>query len=180
MPWYAFHPKAVRGAMVIDQPIAGVDPWDKIKVDPSLWHFGFHAAPGLAEKRVAGREAIYLEYFLRSAIVNPQSVSDDDIARYPRAYARPGRLAAAMNMYRAFPEDEKFGRERRGPLAGPITLVGGGAREKGFGSVLPAFAKGLRAAGARSVNVEVIAGSGHYVIEENPDEMAALIQRYAS
>ena len=170
------HPDAVRGAMILDVPIVGVDPWDKIKVDPALWHFGFHGAPGLAEQLLAGREAIYFDYFLRNSVADPNSISDEDIARYASAYSLPGRMAAAMNMYRA-KGGEKFGKEQRGPLNVPLVLVGG---DRGFGPLLPEIAKGLKEAGAQSVAVETIAQSGHYLIDEKPAEVAALIERYAS
>ncbi len=174
------HPQDVRGVMILDVPIPGVDPWDEIKVNPGLWHFGFHAAPGLAEQLLAGREAIYLDYFLRSSVADPKSISDEDVERYACAYSRPGRMAAAMGMYRVFEEDERFGEEQRGPLDVPIALVGGAAPDKGFGPLLPAVEKGLEAAGGRSVAVETIDGSGHYVVDEKPGEVAALIERYAS
>ena len=170
------HPDAVRGAMILSTPIAGIDPWDKFKVDSKLWHFGFHGVPGLAEKLLNGREALYIGHFMRGATADPKSISDEDIARYARAYSAPGRMAAAMGMYRAFDKEEKFGKERRGPLAVPLTVVAGSA---GLATLLPAVAQGLRDAGARSVAVETVAGSGHYVIDEKPAEVAALIERYA-
>jgi pimeloyl-ACP methyl ester carboxylesterase len=61
-----------------------------------------------------------------------------------------------------------------------LVLVGGAVPRKGFGELLPAIAKGLKDAGARSVAVETIAGSGHYVVDEKPAEVAALIKRHAS
>ena len=171
------HPDAVRGAMILSTPIAGVDPWDRFKVDPKVWHFGFHGVPGLAEKILSGREAIYIGHFMRGAAVDPKSISDEDISRYARAYSAPGRMAAAMGTYRAFDKEEKFGKERRGPLAVPITLVAG---SPGLATLLPEIAQGLRDAGARSVAAETVAGSGHYVIDEKPAEVAALIERYGT
>jgi pimeloyl-ACP methyl ester carboxylesterase len=180
---YAFarlHPEAVRGAMVLDVPLAGVEPWDAIKVDPTLWHFGFHAAPGLAEQLLAGREAVYFDYFLRSAVADPRSIHDDDIERYACAYSAPGRMAAAMSMYRVTEADETFGEQQRGRLDVPIALVGGAAPNLGFGPILPTVAAGLQAAGVHTVTVETIAGSGHYVLDEKPSEVAGLIERYAA
>ena len=180
--WVAYalarlHPDAVRGAMILDVPVIGVDPWDKVVANPRLWHFGFHQAPGLAEQLVAGREAIYVGYFLRRAAANPQSVSDEDVARYARAYAGPGQFAAAMGMYRAFDKDEKFGREQRGPLDVPIVLAAVGGT---FAALLPAMANGLKGAGVRAVATEVVPDAGHYVLDERPAEVATLIERYAS
>ena len=117
--------------------------------------------PGLAEKLLAGREAIYFEYYIRRSAGDPKSISDEDIKRYARAYSGPGEMAAAMGMYRAIDDDEKFAKERRGPLNVPLTLVGGG---NSFGRLLTAMAKGLEDAGAKSVATETVAGSGHYLL----------------
>jgi pimeloyl-ACP methyl ester carboxylesterase len=179
--WVAYalarlHPDWVRGAMIIDVPIAGVDPWDEIKVNPELWHFGFHQAPGLAEKLLAGREKIYIEFFLRSSVADPKSVSDEDVERYACAYAQQGRIAAAMGMYRAFDANERFGQAARGLLEVPLVLVAG---DKSFGPRLPAIAKGLEVAGVRNLMIETISEAGHYPADEQPTATAALIERYA-
>jgi hypothetical protein len=84
------HPGSVRGAMILDVPIPGIEPWENVKVDPKLWHFGFHRAPGLAEKLLAKREAIYFGYFLRRTAADPNMISDQDVERYARAYSGPG------------------------------------------------------------------------------------------
>jgi hypothetical protein len=56
-----------------------------------------------------------------------------------------------------------------------IALVAG---DKSFGALLPAMAKRLEDAGARSVAVETIADSGHCPADGT--EVAALIERYVS
>jgi pimeloyl-ACP methyl ester carboxylesterase len=171
------HPDTVRGAMIIDVPLPGVDPWDTIKVDPRLWHFGFHRAPGIAEQLIAGREAIYFGYFMRRSAADPQSISDTDIDRYARAYSGPERLAAAMAMYRAFDADEMFGRSHHASLAVPVTLLGG---SNSFATQLPAMKLGLERVGVKRVAVETVAGAGHYVIDEQPLKVVALIERHAA
>jgi pimeloyl-ACP methyl ester carboxylesterase len=180
--WVAYaltrlHPRTARGAMILDVPIPGIEPWEKVKVDPRLWHFGFHRVPGLAEKLIAGRETIYFGYFLRRSAADPKSISDEDIERYARAYSSHGQMAAAMGMYRAIGKDEKFGGEHRGALDVPLALVAGG---NSFGALLPTMAKGLEDAGAQSVTVDTISGGGHYVLDTNSEEVAALIERYAA
>jgi pimeloyl-ACP methyl ester carboxylesterase len=171
------HPDAVRGVMIIDVPTPGVDPWDKIKVDPRLWHFGFHQAPGLAEKLLAGRESIYFAYFMRRSSPDQRSITDDTIDRYARAYSSPAQMSAAMAMYRAMNNNEEFGKAHRETLNVPLALIAGG---NSFGSRLPAMAQGLRDAGVVDVTSETVASAGHYVIDEKPNDVAALIERHAS
>lgn len=173
------HPQAVRGVMILDAAIAGIDPWDRIIADPDYWPIRFHQAPGLAEQLVAGQEVLYVRYLLRSFAADPGSIGDANVRRYARAYTGPGRFAAAMNMFRAIEENERFGRQNRGPLDVEFTLAGGAA-DKGMGPRLEAIARGLANAGVNLPLVYQIAGSGHYVIDERPADVAGLIDRQAS
>jgi pimeloyl-ACP methyl ester carboxylesterase len=45
---------------------------------------------------------------------------------------------------------------------------------------MPSIAAALRAHGCANVKVEVIKNSVHYVVEEQPDAVVELIERYAS
>jgi hypothetical protein len=51
MVTYAFvrrYPQATRGAMILDTPIPGIEGWDEIQGDPSVWHIRlckFRASP---------------------------------------------------------------------------------------------------------------------------------------
>jgi pimeloyl-ACP methyl ester carboxylesterase len=172
-------PRSVRGIMVLGMPVAGIDPWDKVKNDPASWHIRFHQAPGLAENLMADRETIYLGYFLRAHAANVAAIGDADIARYAAAYRKPGQMQAAMEMYRALPAAERFGQEQRGPLDVPIALAAGDAPGKGMAALLPEMVRGLEQAGASPVTNDRIAGAGHYVLDEAPGDVAALIERYA-
>jgi pimeloyl-ACP methyl ester carboxylesterase len=83
--------------------------------------------------------------------------------------------AAAVRSW-AFDANERFGQEHRGPLDVPIVLVAG---DKSFGTLMPDMVNGLRGAGVRSVTSETIAQSGHYLADEKPAEVTALIERHA-
>ncbi|MGH8773341.1 MAG: alpha/beta fold hydrolase [Burkholderiales bacterium] len=53
------YPKATRGVMILDSPLPGIELWEEVKSDPSVWHFRFHQTPDLPEKLLAGRQLIY-------------------------------------------------------------------------------------------------------------------------
>jgi pimeloyl-ACP methyl ester carboxylesterase len=59
----------------------------------------------------------------------------------------------------------------------PIVLAGGEHSQALFN---PTVAESLRAHGWRNVSVEVIANSGHQVIDEQPGAVADLLERYAA
>jgi len=173
---YAFvrrYAETCRGVMLLDAPVPGLGPWDAVKADPIIWHIHFQQTPDLPEQLIAGREAIYLRHFLDS-----DTFSDADLARYARAYAAPEHLRALLEIYRAFPANEKFNAAQRSAISVPLVLAPG--ENSPFEKLMPSFAEALRAHGCANVKMEVIKNSVHYVVDEQPDAVAELIERYAS
>ena len=166
------YPETCHGAMLIDVPVPGIGPWAAIKADPIAWHMNFHQTPDLPEQLLAGREAIYLHHFL-----DRDTFSNEDVARYVRAYAAPGHLHAMLEIYRAFPTNEKFNRAQRSAIGVPIVLAPG--EKSPFAKLMPSVASALRAHGCTNVTVEVVKNSAHYVADEQPETLTELIVRYA-
>jgi len=173
---YAFvrrYPETSRGVMLLDAPVPGLGPWDAVKANPITWHIHFQQTPDLPEQLIAGREAIYFRHFLDS-----DTFSDADATRYARAYAAPGHLRALLEIYRAFPANEKFNAAQRTAMSVPLVLAPG--ENSPFEKLMPSFAEALRDHGCANVKIEVIENSVHYVADEQPEAVAQLIERYAS
>jgi len=173
---YAFvrrFPEATRGAMILDVPLPGIEGWDEIQGDPSVWHVRFMQVPGLAEKLVTGRSADYLDYFFQFAKFNP-----NERAHSVEAYTSYAQLHAAFEMYRAFPANAKFNTSQTG--SNDVPLFFGAGESSPFAKLVAKFAKGIRANGCSHVETGLIQGAGHYVVEDQPNEVADLIERYAS
>ena len=172
---YAFarrYPETCRGVMLLDAPVPGLGPWDAVKTNPIIWHIHFQQTPDLPEQLIAGREAIYLRHFL-----DRDTFSDADVARYARAYAAPEHLRALLEIYRAFPANEKFNAAQRGATSVPLVLAPGA--NSPFEKLMPGFAEALRHHGCATVKIEVIENSAHYLADEQPEAVAQLIERYA-
>lgn len=170
------HPAGLRGVMLLDVPIPGLDPWDELKCSPDLWHFGFFQSTGLPELLLLGQEALFIREFLNRGLRQPSVVSDADAARYARAYTGAERLRAGLGFYRAFPAAEASNRAQTAPTDLPIVVVGS---DGGFAPLLPKLREALKAHGWRSVASEVVRDSGHYVLDEQPERVSVLIERYA-
>src|SRR5579863_4933999 len=173
---YAFarrYPETSRGVVMLDAPVPGLGPWDAVKTNPIAWHINFQQTPDLPEQLIAGREAIYLRHFL-----DPDTFSDADVARYARAYVAPDHLRAALEIYRAFPANEKFNAAQHTAIELPLVLAPG--ENSPFEKLMPSFAEALRAHGCANVKVEVIKNAVHYVVDEQPEAVAQLVERYAS
>jgi pimeloyl-ACP methyl ester carboxylesterase len=172
------HPQATRGVMILDVPIPGLEPWEQVKADPVLWHFGFHQTPNAPERLIAGREAVYFrEVFFNRLARNREAISDEDLVHYVRSYSLPEQLRAALEFYRAYPANERFNADHRDAIEVPIVLAGG---EHSLAPLNPTVARALHDHGWHNVSVEIIGNSGHQVVDEQPAAVADLLERYAA
>jgi pimeloyl-ACP methyl ester carboxylesterase len=173
---YAFvrrYPQVTRGAMILDVPLPGIEGWDDIQGHPAMWHVRFMQVPGLPEKLVAGRQADYFGYFFNFGKFTP-----GDAAHFVKAYATPVQLHAVFEMFRAFPANAQFNAAQHGPNEVPLFLAAGDGSP--FAQLVPKMAEGLRANGCAHVETGLIRGAVHYVVEDQPEAVADLIERYAT
>jgi len=170
---YAFarlYPETSRGVMLLEAPVPGLDSWEEVK---ARWHIRFHQTPDLPEQLLAGREAIYIRHFLDDRNI----FSDADVERYAKSYAAPEHLRALLEMYRAIPANEKFNAAQQSTIGVPLVLAPG--ENSPFVRLMPRLAEDLRVHGCADVKLEIIKNSVHYVVNEQPETVAELIQRYA-
>lgn len=121
----------------------------------------------MPERLVDGREADYLDWFFTAFSATPGVPSPDAIAEYLRCYRRPGAMSAAFARYRGV-EREIVHNTARPALAIPVLAVGG-AQVMGA-----AVADNLENA-ADDLRGEVLQGCGHFLTEERPRDVAALL-----
>ena len=164
-------PDTLRGAMILDTPVAGVG-GDEAGSNPALWHVGFIQAPGLAEKLVPGRQAAFLDYFFSIG-----RFTREKRAYYARIYGAP-QLHAAFEIFRALPRNASFNAARTEPVSVPLVVAAG--ENFMFSTLLPTFVEGYRAKGLARVESTRIPNAGHYLLADNPQAVAELIERNAS
>jgi pimeloyl-ACP methyl ester carboxylesterase len=160
--------------VVIDAPLPGIGNWDEVKQSPLLWHFNFRGPD--EERLVAGRERIYLDRFYNELSADPKKIDEATRQHYAALYARPHAMHDAFEQFGAFNQDavdNKALLAKDGKLAMPVLAVGA---EKSFGT---AEGDTLRFV-ATNVTVGVVPGSGHWVMDENPEATTALIVNFLS
>jgi pimeloyl-ACP methyl ester carboxylesterase len=167
------YPQITRGAIILDVPLPGIDGWQEATNSQTAWHVGFMQVPDLAEKLVNGRVADYLGYFFQFA-----KFSADDQAHYVKAYESPAQHRAAFEMYRAFPANEKFNAAQRDKI--DVPLFYGAGEHSPFAKLLPKVAADLQAHGWTHVETGLIPGGVHYLVEDQPDALAELIEKRVS
>ena len=167
----AQYPDRISRWVVIDAPLPGIGPWDEILKSPLLWHFNFRGPD--VDRLVKGRERIYLDRFWNELSANPKSIDEATRRHYAKIYARSGAMHAAFLQFAAFNQDAKDNQAfaTKGKLTMPILALGA---EKSFGAQQ---AEIMRAIGT-DVEGGIIANSGHWVMEEQPDATAKAIVKF--
>jgi pimeloyl-ACP methyl ester carboxylesterase len=136
-----------------------------------LWHFNFRG-PDM-ERLVAGRERIYLDRFYNELSANPASIDEATREHYARLYARPGNMHCAFEQFAAFTQDAADNKalQAKGKLAMPVLAVGG---DKSFGAMQAEVMRFV----AGDVTAQVIANSGHWLMEEQREATVAAIKAF--
>src|SRR5579863_372685 len=162
-------PSEVEKLIVMDAFLPGVPRWELAYDSPNFWHFRFHGPT--PEALVQGREKIYFAYFWNElAADRTHSLAEADRAAYVAAYSRPGRMRAGWTYFASWPDTAKdFAQMAQAQLTMPVLSIAG---EKASAAILGPQMKRV----ATDVKVIELKGSGHWLMEERPQEtMDALV-----
>jgi pimeloyl-ACP methyl ester carboxylesterase len=154
----------VERIALMDAFLPGVGDWTTVWLLRDLWHFHFYGKTPLA--LVEGRERIYFEHFWNDFAADPaRSVSEPDRQLYAAAYAQPGGMRAGFEVFRAFEQDARdFAGFAKTKLKMPMLVLSG---EKASGEFLIQQGRLV----ADKVDGAVIKGSGHWLMDEAPDQV---------
>ena len=157
-------PQETERLVLMDAFLPGIGDWKNVWLMRDLWHFHFYGEVPLA--LVKGRERTYFEHFWNDFAANPKhSISEADRRFYAKEYAKPGGMRAGFEYFRNFEQDAKdFAELGKTPLPMPVLVLTG---EKASGNFLIEQAKLV----ATNVQGQVVAGSGHWLMEEAPDKV---------
>ena len=156
-------PTETEKLVVMDAFLPGVAGWESVYNNPGIWHFRFNGPT--PEALVRGRERTYFEHYWNDfAADKAHSISEADRVAYTAAYARPGRMRAGWAYFVSFQQAAKdFAELSQTNLTMPVLAIGG---EKGNGDLLGQQMKIV----ASDATMVVLKDTGHWVLEEKPQE----------
>ncbi len=174
----ALYPQSVNKLVLVDAIVPGTPTFKRFLTtgklrNSDLAHFFWHNSKNnMAETLNAGRERVYIQDFFDRIAFNLGAFSPEVIDRYTAHYAGPGGMKAGFEVYRAFDQDgednEAFLRDS-GRLKVRTLFVAG---EESFLATMP---EAVLHEIAEDGGVTLIARSGHYPAEENPEAFAAAV-----
>jgi pimeloyl-ACP methyl ester carboxylesterase len=165
----ALYPTRVTRWIVMDAPLPGIGHWDDQLKNPKVWHFNFRGPD--VERLVAGRERILLDRFYNELSATPAGIDEETRDHYAALYARPGAIHDAFSgQFAAFAQDAIDNQTLvgKGKLTLAVLAIGG---DHSYGGQL-ATEVGFAATNVRSA---VIGNSGHWIMEEQPQQAIAII-----
>jgi pimeloyl-ACP methyl ester carboxylesterase len=174
----SLYPAAVERLVLVDAIVPGTPTFGALlttgkMANSNLAHFFFHNARNyMAETLTAGRERVYLQDFFDRIAFNLEAFGPEVIDHYASYYAAPGGMKAGFEVYRAFDQDGKENAaalEASGLLKMPTLFIAGA--ESFLGTLAEVVPKEI----AEDFSFALIARSGHYPPEENPEEFAATV-----
>jgi pimeloyl-ACP methyl ester carboxylesterase len=169
----AQYPAEVDRIALMDAFLPGVGDWNNVFLLGDKWHFHFYGKTPLA--LVDGRERIYFEHFWNDFAADPaRSVSEADRQFYTAAYAQPDAMRAGFEVFRAFEQDAKdFAGFAKTRLTMPMLVLTG---EKASGEFLITQGRLVD----DHVEGVVIKGSGHWLMDEAPDQVIPKLVSFLS
>lgn len=170
--WAADHPDEIAGLLYLEEPVFLPEALGKIlSYTPEgtrmggLWWWTFALAPGVPERLVVGNERAFLTWFFDHYTAEPGAIEPTAVEEYLRTFSGREGVLGALGVYRAaFTTMEQTAPLARTKLRVPAVALGG---DKSQG----AHVREMLEMVAETVDGGSVAGCGHFLPEERPDEV---------
>lgn len=142
------------------------------KMDPDrpyAWWMGFNQVKGLPEKLLEGRFQYLLDWLFSYVMIDDRAMSSFDRAVYAAAYNDVESIRASNGWYQAFAQDIEDAKSYP-QLSMPVLGIGSYISFNYMKIGLPFVASNLK--------LVEIANSGHYLYEEQPEQVLEAVIRF--
>jgi haloacetate dehalogenase len=168
------HPDRVRAAVLLDSAPAGARAAGPRDTSGRSWYMDFFRQRGVAEPIVGQNPRLFFSLFLDR---NPH-LTKEEHEYYLETFCRPGTVEAVISDYRFSLEGDRteFEEElKKGvKVKVPVLALWGARGPSGRSPVLDLWKEA-----ATDIRGSVITDSAHYVQEEQPQQVAAHILKFA-
>jgi pimeloyl-ACP methyl ester carboxylesterase len=171
--WALLFKDDFKSLTLIDAGIPGVTLTEDIQLSDykRKWNFVFQMLPDLPAELTKGKEDVYVGWWFKNKVYKPGVISPQDVAAYTRAYARKGRMDAAFDYCRKIVDDMDFNKSQfKSKLPIRLLAVGGDHSIPNMGESLKPYFE--------NVTSVVVADSGHFVPEEQPEALAKALAAF--
>jgi pimeloyl-ACP methyl ester carboxylesterase len=136
----------------------------------NTWWYPLSQVDGLPAKLLAGRFRPVIDWAIDHFAVHPEKITERDREIYANAYSSPEAVAAAFGTYRTYHQDVADNATYP-RLAMPVLVLGNGF-------TLPFLKAELADNFPDTARYVVIEDTGHYIAEEQPEALAAELEKF--
>ena len=171
----ADHRDRVDRLVVSEAPLPGISPSPPLFLPPPLhamlWHLAFNQLPKINEQLVTGREEIFFGAEF-DASAGTRKLPDNAVKYYIDTLKDPDHLRGSFEFYRAIPTTSVQNEQRKTRrLTLPVLAIGGAESSgEGVGNTMKLA--------AADVQAMVLAGSGHWVAEQAPEQLLTALTAF--
>jgi pimeloyl-ACP methyl ester carboxylesterase len=169
----AQYPATVKKLVLSEAPIPDLGIYQipsLTQQGPGVWNFGFfNLTDGLPETMIKGREVAWTAGFIGGFEGVPGAVSPADVRVFAHYLRDPAHLEASLAWFRVFPQDiHDDAQFQKTPLSMPVLAIGASGSLGGAeGDQVKQY--------ATDVTGVTIPDSGHWIYEEHPEELTAML-----
>jgi len=140
--------------------------------DWQSWQLSFFTQPDVAVRFLQGQERELLSWYFWHWSANSQAVSQADFEIYVRELQKPGGLRGGFEHFAAVFEDQKlFAAYAQAKITAPVLAIGGEFGAQNY----PVQAMSALATSAEGL---VLASAGHWLVDEQPDQLSEALQKF--
>ena len=156
---------------VLDAGIPGLMPSQIFQPENAnkIWQFYFHSVEDLPEFLIKGKEKEYLAWYFSKKSVIKDAINEADLMEYTHHYKR--KMKNGFDYYRAFPLSAEQNKNFKSKLALPILAIGGKT------AMAANVGLGLQNIANNITNI-VIEDCGHYIPEEQPNQLIDILKQF--
>ncbi len=130
------------------------------------WWVAFNQVKGLPEELLEGRSSVLLNWIFDLMLLDKEAISDFDRSVYANAYDNKENIRAGNAWYQTFTKDIEDCKQYK-KIESPVIAIGTPSGCAMLGYFLAPFSD--------SVEVKEIEHSGHFIMEENPEQVVNAI-----
>jgi pimeloyl-ACP methyl ester carboxylesterase len=178
--WAADYPEEVAGLLYMEVPVMLAEVLTKIITytpeamkKGSMWWWILPLAPDVLRRLIVGHEREFLTWFYEGATARPASIDPATIDEYLRSFSGVEGVLGAHGVYRAaFRTMDQTAALTLRKVKPPVIALGG---DKSLGDKV----QQMVAMVADSVEGHTLADCGHFIPEEQPQQVMTYISRLA-
>lgn len=130
------------------------------------WWLAFNQVKALPEALLAGRMNLVIDWVFNAHLKNQDSITDFDKAVYSNAYDNGESIRSSNAWYQAFTQDIQDIKTYKN-ISVPVMGIASGDSYNMLKASLDQYCS--------NVSMEIIEGSGHFILTEKPEEVAGYI-----